>query len=60
MENIGEKNKDRGRDEAEKGLISLVMEVETLTEQNLSRAEIRDSYNQSLVQLFNNTIFLNR
>jgi Trp operon repressor len=43
--------------EAEKGLMNRVKEVETLTEQNLSRAEIRDNYNQSLVQLFNDTNF---
>jgi superfamily II DNA or RNA helicase len=58
VENIGDKKlKVLVGLEAEKGLMNRVKEVETLTEQNLSRAEIRDNYNQSLVQLFNDTNF---
>jgi superfamily II DNA or RNA helicase len=43
--------------EIEKGIMNRVKEVETLTAENLSRAEIRDNFNQSLVELFNDTNF---
>jgi superfamily II DNA/RNA helicase len=43
--------------EIEKGIMNRVKEVETLTAENLSRAEKRDNFNQSLVELFNDTDF---
>lgn len=43
--------------EIEKGLMNRVKEVETLTAQNFSRAEVRDRFNKSLVELFNESNF---
>ncbi|MCF6333765.1 MAG: SNF2-related protein [Draconibacterium sp.] len=43
--------------EIEKGIMNQVKEVESLTLQNFSRGEIRDNFNKSLVELFNETNF---
>lgn len=43
--------------EIERGIMNQVKEVETLTEQNFSRKEIKDNFNKSLVELFNETNF---
>lgn len=58
VENLKEKNlKILVGLEIEKGILNRVKEVEILTEQNFSRAEIRDKFNKSLVELFNETNF---
>lgn len=58
VENLKEKNlKILVGLEIEKGILNRVKEVEFLTEQNVSRAEIRDKFNKSLVDLFNETNF---
>lgn len=41
----------------EKDIINKVKEVELLNEENLSRGQIRDKFNNSFVQLFNETDF---
>ncbi|MBT3385982.1 MAG: helicase [Prolixibacteraceae bacterium] len=43
--------------EIEKGIMNQVKEVENLSLQNFSRGEIRDNFNKSLVELFNETNF---
>ena len=43
--------------EIEKGIMNRVKEVELLTDENLSRAEIRGKFNKSLVDLINETNF---
>lgn len=41
----------------EKDILNKVKEVELLTEENISRGQIRDRFNNSFVQLFNETDF---
>ncbi|WP_297085784.1 helicase-related protein [uncultured Draconibacterium sp.] len=43
--------------EIERGIMNQVKEVETLVDRNLSRQETRENFNNSLVDLFNNTNF---
>jgi len=43
--------------EIERGIMNRVKEVENLSELNLSRAEIRENFNTSLIGLFNETNF---
>lgn len=41
----------------EKSIVNKVKEVELLSEQNISRGQIRTNFNESLVQIFNETDF---